>query len=58
MMSYRKKKSNYWQRNILIKKIEIFLQEKKVQFEDGLLINIKDISSLEIKENKSYFDYQ
>ena len=43
---------------VVSKLVKIFLQEKKVQFEDGLLINIKDISSLEIKENKSYFDYQ
>lgn len=44
--------------SVVNKLVKIIPQQKKVQFEDGLLINIKDISSLEIKENKSYFDYQ
>lgn len=44
--------------SVVNKLVKIIPQQKKVLFEDGLLINIKDISSLEIKENKSYFDYQ
>ena len=37
--------------------LKILYEQKKVMLEDDLLISIKDISSLEIKDNKDYFEY-
>ena len=38
--------------------VKLLIEKKRVLLEDGTLLNIKDIFSLEIKGNKSYVDYQ
>lgn len=38
--------------------VKLLIEKKRVLLEDGTLLNIKDIFSLEIKDNKSYVDYQ